>query len=289
MSRTRTILLLLCLLAPAACGEDAGKSRNTSPATNSHPPATTTPPEPSPSEITLETTGPAEKATNRKKPAPGTPEPETAPDYGYTYGQPSGNRTVDGTGNLSDSSPAAVRLGGEPVWVAGVPLGESIAWVVTLKDGRVKAFRQSNSGEMKPEPITPNLLPSGAPPLVKAEGGSLKLVTLNGGRGSPLTHPVKVGAALLSIGEDGGVSVDRGNGPPERPPVTALPGARIVRSSGARQPSSPIQCAGNADASGRRRHLDQPCLRHGWRGARFHRGGPRGRRLEDLALKRFSY
>ena len=50
--------------------------------------------------------------------------------YGYTYGLATGNRVVGGEGRLPEAEPVDLS-GGTSVWVAGVPLEEFIAWVVT--------------------------------------------------------------------------------------------------------------------------------------------------------------
>ncbi|MGI9049718.1 MAG: hypothetical protein ACR2GU_10185 [Rubrobacteraceae bacterium] len=158
----------------------------------------------------------------------------SASSYGYTYGQPSGNRVVGGTGDLPSSRPVDVRLGGTPTWVVGVPLDEGTAWVVTLEDGRVEAYKPNGNGKLTPYPITPDRLPSGEPPLVKMKGDSLKLITARGVRTSKLTAPIPVPLdkenALVGVREDGGLFVERGSGLVESLPVEALPDARLARS-----------------------------------------------------------
>lgn len=161
-------------------------------------------------------------------------EREPAPVHGYTYGQPSSNRGVDGTGGLPGSNPVDVRLGGVPVWVVGVPLGDGTAWVVSLEDGRVRAFRLEGSGEISPQPIVPQpivpeRLPPGAPPLVEAKDGELELVVADDRELSALTHPgpASAGGNLLGITRGGGVLA----GGERIPGVVALPDARLARSA----------------------------------------------------------
>jgi hypothetical protein len=85
--------------------------------------------------------------------------------YGYTYGQPSGNRFAEGEGDLPDSRPVDEELGGESVWVVGVPLeGGTTAWVAALADGQIEAFRLDEAGEVERRPITPERLSPGTPP-----------------------------------------------------------------------------------------------------------------------------
>lgn len=210
--RKAPAILLLCLLTLAACSERAGEPRTTTSPTVSDLP-----------EATLETTGPAEKTATK------TPERESPPEYGYTYGQPSGNLAVDGTGNLPGSRPFDIRLGGEPAWVAGVPFGSGVAWVAVLEDGRVEAFRLDESGKARRVPITPERLTPGEPPLVEARGDSLKLVTSRNERASTLTHPAPVGEdRLLGVEESGELFVEGGAFVSD-PPVETLPDARLAQ------------------------------------------------------------
>ncbi len=160
-------------------------------------------------------------------PSSGIREPE--PSYGYTHGEPSGNRVVGGRGNLPGTRPVDVELGGEPVWVVGVPLGEGTGWVVALTSGRLEAFRIPEEGAgVEPWLVVPDELPPGAPPLVAAQGEKLRLVSIPGGEPSPLTHPVPAAGRLVGVDEAGNLSVEPGGSLG----VKALPDARVVRSEG---------------------------------------------------------
>ena len=213
------LIFLVCtwVLTLTACGETAQK------------------------ESSAPTTGAGTTGTNETVPEPpettgstaGSSGPVTAglsgPVYGYTYGQASGNRAVDGAADLPASEPVDIPLGGSPAWVVGVPLGDGTAWVAVLADGRVEAFRLSPDGEVTPEPLTIDRLPPGEPPLVKSEDGSLTLVTSDNGQESIFTHPVPLGGAGgSSIGVETSGRLFAEPGPD--PAVTALPDARIVRS-----------------------------------------------------------
>ena len=132
-------------------------------------------------------------------------------------------------GSLPGTRPVDVELGGEPVWVVGVPLGEGTGWVVALTSGRLEAFRFLDGGAgVEPWLVVPDELPPGAPPLVAAEGEGLRLVSPPEGEPSPLTHPVPVGGRLVGVDEAGALSVDPGGGLG----VKALPDARVVQSEG---------------------------------------------------------
>jgi len=116
-------------------------------------------------------------------------------------------------------------LSGTPVWVAGVPLEEDTAWIVTYTGGKVAAFRLDGaSGEVGPWLTVPNRLPPGAPPLVVAEEDRLDLAMLDSS--SSLTHPVPTEDGLLGVTPDGSLLSETG----EEPAVSALADARIVES-----------------------------------------------------------
>ena len=174
--------------------------------------------------------GPATEATartqapSRTAPSPGVRTSE--PSYGYTHGGPSGNRVAGGEGRLPETRPMDVDLGGEPVWVVGVPLGEGTGWVVALNSGRLEAFRIPDEGaEVEPWLVVPDELPPGAPPLVVAEGERLRLVSSQESAPSPLTHPVPAGERLLGVDAAGDLSVEPG----DDTGVAALPDARVAR------------------------------------------------------------
>lgn len=162
---------------------------------------------------------------------PTTAPTRESPDYGFTYGPASGNRVVEGSGRLPDSEPLDVELGGRPVWVAGIALGEETAWVVALEDGRVETLRlDGEAGAVEPTRIVPGGLPAGAPPAVRAWDERVELLMEPDDRGSHLTHPVPFGNGRLGVTEDGRLLVDPG----EDPQIQALPDARPVRSADGR-------------------------------------------------------
>lgn len=167
----------------------------------------------------------------RTTPSPGLREPPLR--YGYTHGRASGNRVAEGRGDLPGSRPVDTRLGGEPLWVVGVPMEEDVGWVVALRSGRLEAFRlDAGTGEIEPWLVAPDELPAGSPPLVVSRGEELRLLAPPTGS-STLTHPVPLnerpGARLLTVAQDGQLSVVPGL---YGLGVLALPDARAVRSEG---------------------------------------------------------
>ena len=53
----------------------------------------------------------------------------TGPVYGYTYGEATGNRLVEGQGRLQEAKPVDVELSGTPDWVAGAALALGSAFI----------------------------------------------------------------------------------------------------------------------------------------------------------------
>lgn len=193
--------LVLTLLLSGSCSEDAGETGE---------------------EAGSDRAGPA-----RTEDASRTEDPPR-PAYGYTYGQPSGNRFAEGEGRLPESRPVDVRLGGEPAWVVGVPMEEDVAWVVALKSGRLDAFRlDSETGTVEPWLVAPDELPAGTPPVVSEED-DLRLLVPPVRYPSELTHPVPLDGRLLGVAESGRLFVQPGG----ELPVLALPDARVTQSEG---------------------------------------------------------
>ncbi|CAN5680492.1 hypothetical protein BH24ACT20_BH24ACT20_12510 [soil metagenome] len=226
----------MLILLLAGCGESSERPGTTTSeqGARTEPPSTTQPGSGGTQERTT-----AGATTGTAPPAPTVAGSESAPAYGYTYGPATGNRVVDGTGNLPDSSPIDVQLDGVPVWVAGVPLGDDTAWIVTLEDGRVQAFRLDGSGAAEPISISSDELQPGQPPLVKAREGSLELVTSQTAETSRLTHPVPISASrengLIYPTRNGRISTESDGEDAavgEYVGIEALPDARFVRGAG---------------------------------------------------------
>ena len=235
------ILLLVLLLT--GCGEgrqtaDTSQQNTSQQSTTDRPTAeTTTRPQSAPS---APGTTSGTSATTENEPGGTTAAQRPArPQYGYTYGQASGNKVVEGTGKLPESEPVDVPLDGVPTWVVGVPLEEDTAWVVALEDGTVQAFRLDGSGETSPVEVSPGRLAPGQPPLVRVRDGSLELVTSRSAAASGLTHPTPVSPdrveEQLGVAADGQVfeEVSESDSVGIRElGITALPDARFVRGAG---------------------------------------------------------
>ena len=171
-----------------------------------------------------------ETLTNRPTAAstvvPGQSGDKTGRVVGYTHLSPDGNRVVAGTGDLPDLAPIDISLSGVPAWLVAAPLDEGSIWVAALHDGRVQAFGVTQ-GEAVEIAISPNVLPSGTPPLLVVENGVPRLVAPPDGA-STLTHPVVLDDGRVAyIDGDGALIVTDGLGE-SRLAVDALPDARIL-------------------------------------------------------------
>lgn len=157
---------------------------------------------------------------------PGQSGDVTGRAVGYTHLSPDGNRVVAGTGGLPDVAPIDISLDGVPVWLVTAPFGEGSIWVAVLDDGRVQAFRVSQ-GEAVEIAISPDVLPSGAPPLLVVENGAPRLVAPPDDA-STLTHPVVLDdGRMVYIDGDGALVLVDDLGESSLA-VGALPDARIL-------------------------------------------------------------
>jgi hypothetical protein len=141
-----------------------------------------------------------------------------------------GNRLVAGSAALFAGPAVDVALGFEPEWIVGVADGAGgSVWVAVSAGGEVEGHRLRPDGSSIPLELNVEVLPPGAPPLVRLQGGDVQLVTYPDI--APLTHPAPLAngeryaylttAGTLKIVTAGGETVDEVN-------VNALPDARLM-------------------------------------------------------------
>ncbi|WP_410765226.1 hypothetical protein [Haloferax sp. DFSO60] len=165
---------------------------------------------------------------------PATPTESEIPrpdDAGYTYTHVTGNRYLDGRGDLDVVEPVDVEVPGTPVWVAGTRpyFGTAEAdtqWAVVLDDGSVHGFFAAADGDVTSASIGPDRIDG--PPVISSEAPRV----LTHPESSPDTHPFPLGDRLVTIDEAGTVTVHPN---PEDETherrtfeIDALPDARIV-------------------------------------------------------------
>ena len=229
-------ILLLALFLTGCGGDQPGTGETAQPTTDgvrAVPETTIQPPNTTASrpETTRRTTA-STMGETRGDAARAVQQPEL--QYGYTYGQASGNRVVEGTGRLPESEPVDVQLDGVPTWVVGVPLGNDTAWVVTLEDGRVQAFRLEGSGQAEPVPISPDRLASWT--AAPGEGsrrfsgtGNVRRTRRRQALRIPAPLSLETDSRLLGVEQDGTAFLERGVGSSEALGIAALPDDRFVR------------------------------------------------------------
>ncbi|RXK46677.1 hypothetical protein [Halorientalis pallida] len=162
-----------------------------------------------------------------------TPTPTSAtlsPDrqYGYTHVQPSGNRVLDGSGDVHGVEPITLETETRPTWLVALPGEMGSLWTVVgvLDDATTYRVADGEATEIESH----RALPAGMPPLSYStdEGSS---VLRGGSVTANRTHPVVTEAGILSIAGDGDL-VLRGESGVRRFPVSALPDGRIVHVGG---------------------------------------------------------
>lgn len=135
---------------------------------------------------------------------------------GVTGQRLDGNRYVEGAGAVAAVEPIRHDLGGEGLWVVGVPAGDGVVWVVALEDGRLAGLGAGVDS-------APGSLPPGMPPLVVGDGSEVTVVAPPPDA-SPFTHPVPLpDGNLVYVAADGSV-----RGSDAAADLVALPDARIL-------------------------------------------------------------
>lgn len=169
-------------------------------------------------------------ATGGPDSVPGTPTPPApATDAWYTHAQPTGNRALDGAGDLRSAEPVEFSPEGRPEWLVARPGSEGSHWTVATDEGRVTDWQvvdgaASATGEWGAIP------PETQPVVVAGESGPTLLAPPGGlaGRSSPLVAPGTDGqpSRLLYVAGDGALVVA---GPePTRLAVDALQDGRLA-------------------------------------------------------------
>jgi len=150
--------------------------------------------------------------------------------YGYTYGQPSGNRVLSGSGRLHDTEPVEIETAEPPSWLVALPAGPGSYWTVVSGTGRATTYRVADGTAATVTEYRP--LPAGTPPVARLSGSGVGLVRPPGDAAGG-THPVVTEAGLLYIAENGELVLSE-RGTPARWQVDGLPDGRIVHTGGSR-------------------------------------------------------
>ena len=160
-------------------------------------------------------------------PQPTTSSSDTTPTvFGYTHHRPDGNRLASGRGALPTAPPIDIPLDGVPVWLVAADSGSGSVWIAILDDGRAQGFVDQSG--WKPIAVVPDRLPVAMSPLLRLEGGEVRIITA-GKTASSLTHPVPISdqGHLAYIDKSGDLVLD-GDLEETTLPLSALPDARIL-------------------------------------------------------------
>jgi len=148
----------------------------------------------------------------------------TAASHWYPHPQPSGNRILDGAGNLRDAEPVTLSVG-DPAWLVALPSPRGSDWVVVSGDGRATRHRVADGEVVEREEY--DSLVRGVP-VVRRVDGSVTLVRPPASV-SPMAPPAFAdgGRTRLAPGTDGDLLVTR-DGSTGRVDVGALADGRVV-------------------------------------------------------------
>lgn len=161
-------------------------------------------------------------STDLAPPNPGT-------EYAYTHLRASGNRILNGAGDVEATDPVDIAVEGTPAWLLAFPDdgdagGETAGslWTVVTSDGRATTHRAADgSSEQVAAHDTP-----WSPPLGVLADGTVGLVDPPADC-SERTHPVPVDDGWMYVTSDGDAVIRRGTGT-TRFEVAAPDDVRIV-------------------------------------------------------------
>ena len=171
----------------------------------------------------LDADGRAEPATDVEL----TP-PSPATDSWYTHPQRSGNRTLDGAGDLETADPVAFSPTGEPQWLVARPDTDGSRWTVATADGRVTDWHIADGTATKTQ--TFDSLPAETQPVVTsgADGvGLLEPPKILSTGASPIVTPARDSESkLLYVARNGDLIISGSE--TTRLTVDALPDGRLA-------------------------------------------------------------
>lgn len=164
--------------------------------------------------------------TDPTNPRAGTTTPTTASHW-YPHVRPSGNRRLDGTGNLRAVSPVEIPEG-TAAWLVALPADGGSDWVVVSDDGAATRYRVADGEATERESYDP--LAHGVPVIRRTDAGVAPVRPP--AAVSPTAPPTFAdgGQTRLALGTEGDLLVTRG-GTTERVAVNAPSDGRVVRVS----------------------------------------------------------
>lgn len=148
--------------------------------------------------------------------------PPAEATYAYTHLRRSGNRVLDGSGDVADADPVEIPIDGTPTWVLALADGTTTYWTVTTADGAATTHRVSDG---RTERVSDHG-PVSRPQVAYRADDTVGLVTPPEDIADH-THPVVHDDELVYVAGDGAVAFD-GDDATTRLDVRAPSDVRLV-------------------------------------------------------------
>lgn len=149
--------------------------------------------------------------------------------FWYTHPRPSGNRLLDGRGEIRAATPVEFAPAGVPQWLVAHPAPSGSRWTVVTTDGRATRWHVSDGDAVREATFEP--LPAGLPPVVTTAGKAPKPLRPPGdigpGAGASVWAGTDAGRPTLLYHADSGDLVIA-DGETTRFPVDGLPDGRLA-------------------------------------------------------------
>lgn len=155
----------------------------------------------------------------------GDPTGPRAGTHWYPWPQPTGNRVLDGVGNIRSTTPAEIPIE-NPSWLVGLPAPGGSDWIVLTEGGTATRHRVAGGAVVERQEYAPF---PGDVPVVRRTETDVSLVRPPA-EVSSMAPPTFAdgGRTRLALGTGGDLLVTR-DGSTERVDIEALPDGRIVR------------------------------------------------------------
>jgi len=159
---------------------------------------------------------------------PGTPTPPApVTDAWYTHARPTGNRTLEGRGDLRSADRVSFAPEGRPRWLVARPDADGSHWTVATADGRVTDWRVTDGSATRIAEWAS--IPPETPPVVTAGPDGAGLLSPPSGisvRASPAVTASNGATKLLYVAGNGDLVV--AGSETTRLPVDGLPDGRLA-------------------------------------------------------------
>ncbi len=132
------LALIIFSISLVACAQATPEPTPVPPTATVVPPTTVPTQEPAPTEVIAETSPTAEPTAEDTQ--------SFMPYTAYTHLTASGNRYLEGTADLPNTTPIDIALSTRADWVLGVPYGDEQVWVALLEDNTIESYQLHTDG-----------------------------------------------------------------------------------------------------------------------------------------------